>query len=348
MSLAFRAFFIAIFAVMKRWKVVFLLFIFNFLFSIFLGIPLFKAISTQVGRFGGLDGFLKNFDPALLGDFTLNNTMVLDGFLLSAGIGGILYFLLFHCLSCGMISILADPRENVILKTFFKATGKYAFRFIRLLFYYALFLALLTLINLGLDLAIQWFFTDLKGASSESPFMGWIFLCKNILMLLLFVYVLLSFNYAKTLAVVEDRHFMGSCFFSGLGFVLVHPLVTGIFFLLSGLSFVLVYYLYGLLSRMIDVNEYVYILDSIGGVTLSSAFIFFILCQAVQIFAQASIVLRHAGQVYIYKYLTVRTINEDPELRSPDPYSPFIPDSPMKITDPNAAANQSKEGQKNG
>jgi len=344
MSLAIRAFFIALFAVIKRWKIVFFFFLFNFMFSLFLGIPIFKAISSQGGRYGGFEDFIKVFDAGLLVDFLSTNSDLIDNFFLTVGMGGVIYFFIVQILTGGMISILADPRENTSLKTFFKATGNFAFRFTRLLFYFCIALVVLSLLNFALNSLVSWL---LNSYESKSSTLGWIMLSKNLLMILLTAYLLVSMNYAKTSVVVEGRHFMASSFVRGLGFALAHPLVTGLFFILATAAMVAAIFAYYFLSRLIDLNGSVHILDSIGGVTISGALLAFILFQTIQILIHTCLVIRHAGQVYIYKYLTVRTSNIDPELNSTDPFSPFIPDRPYD-TSQKKDNGAKKEDPKNG
>jgi hypothetical protein len=329
MRLVIRAFSIALFAVIKRWKIVLLLFFVNFFIAAFLALPLFKMFSSQGGRFGGLEDSLAHLRPEVLTDFISGNREVLNTFFVTAGAGGLLYFILFHLLSGGLIAILADPREKTTLKTFLRACGRYVFRYMRLLFYFLLFLVVLALLNSVLDQGLNWYFIDFQEYESGAGALGWLLKSKNILMLLLFAFALVSMNYAKTAAVVEDRHFMGGCMLRGMGFTLAHPIVTGFFFLLAFLTLALFVYAYLYLSRRVDIGGSYHFLDMVGGVTLSGALLFFLIAQVFQFLIQACLVFRHAGQVYIFKYLTVQFSHPDPELSSPpEPDSPFIPDRP--------------------
>ena len=124
---------------------------------------------------------------------------------------------------------------------------------------------------------------------------------------------------------------------------MTHPLVTGLFFLMATVLLGLVLYAYGSLSRRIDPNEVYDVLKYKGTLSLSGAALFLILAQATQFLIQACLVLRHAGQIYIFKYLTVQEARPDPELESPNPYTPFIPDRP--ISDPEDTQNDLEEGQ---
>lgn len=338
MSLAIRAFFIALFAVMKRWKIVLFFYLLNLLFSLFLAAPLFREISNQGGHLGGMEAFLAEFDPESFIDFSSHNEGILKSFSLTVAFGGAIYFFIFHLFSGGMIAILADPRERTSMKTFLKTCGKFSFRFTRLFFYFILLLACIALINLLLDRCLNWYITEVREYGVGSKTMGWLFLVKNVMMIFLLGYTIASLNYAKTKAVVEDRHFMGGSLIGGMGFTLAHPIVTGLFFLFAAALPALLMYAYFTLSRWIDPKDSYYILDSIGGITLSGALLYFLLAQGVQLFIQGCFIFRHAGQIYIYKYLTVRATHLDPELASPDPFSPFIPDRPLPEIEP-------KEGQ---
>ena len=328
MSLAFRAFFIALFAVIKRWKIVFFFFVFNLLFSLLLVLPLFRSLSEHLGHYSGLQDVLERFAPGPFTDFLGARGVPVESFLLSAGFGGVLYFLLYNILSGGMITLLADHREVTTLKTFFRATGVYGFRFIRLLLYFAMGLVVLGFLNAGLDRVLAWYTEEVQTSGVSARLLGWLGLAKGTIMTILLAYLLIALNYAKTCTVVERRRFMFSSFGSGLAFTFRHPLSTGLFFLLSLVLLGAIFYLYSVLSRWVPPMDQRYVLDSLGGITLSGAILFICVSQAIQFMIQGALIFRHAGQVAIYKYLTVRNTEPDPELTTDTTYPPFIPDRP--------------------
>jgi hypothetical protein len=343
MSLSFQAFFIALFAILKRWKIVLFFFLLNFLLSILMMLPLFRAISSGGGRYEGMDRFLALFDSEVLLDFLNGHDEVISTALLTAGMIGVVYLFLYHVLSGGMITILADPREKTSMKTFLRGCGRFAFRFTRLFFYFSLSLVAISFINTVLNEFLFWYFIDFKEYSAGSSTLGWLLFGKNVFMMLLVAFNLVAFNYAKTAVVVEDRHFMGSAFTRGFGFTVTHPVITGIFFVLATALLTLVLYAYGLLSRRIDPNGVYDMLKYKGTLSLSGAVVFLVLAQLTQLLIQACLVMRHAGQIYIFKYLTVQEAKPDPELESPNPYTPFIPDRP--ISDQEDTQDEMEEGQ---
>jgi len=227
-----------------------------------------------------------------------------------------------------MISILADPREKTSMKTFLRSSGRFSFRFFRLLAYFAGALVLLALANRVLDALAVWYFVDFQEYAADSATLKWVLFSKNMLMALLLVFVLLSLDFAKCATVVEDRHFMGAAFFRGMGFTLAHPLVTLLFFLLASGALAAVHYGYTVAADRIDPERPYRVMRTLGGLSICGALLFVLLAQAVQLVIQAGLILRHAGQVYIFKYLTVQEIHPDPELVRPDPFTPFIPDRP--------------------
>jgi hypothetical protein len=328
MGLAIRAFFVACFAVIKRWKLVVFFFLFNFLFTALLACPLFRALAGEGGHSPGLSALMSRFDPRLTADFLRAQGGLIRGFLLAAGIGGVAYYLLYTLFSGGMISILADPREKTSMKTFLRACGRFSFRFFRLIAYFALSLALLALLNWGLDKLLVWYLTGFKEYTADSGTLKWVLLSKNLLMLLLLAFAVASLGFAKCATVVEDRHFMAAAFCRGMGFTLAHPWVTGLFFLLAAATLAATYVAYAAAAARIDPEGSFPLIESAGGLTLSGVLIFLVLAQAVQFGVQAALILRHAGQVYIFKYLTVQETHPDPELVRPDPFTPFIPDRP--------------------
>ncbi|MFH1998962.1 MAG: hypothetical protein ABIK28_04730, partial [Planctomycetota bacterium] len=100
------------------------------------------------------------------------------------------------------------------------------------------------------------------------------------------------------------------------------------------------------IASRIDPLQSYNLLKSLGPLTVSGAILYLIVTQAAQLLIQACLVFRHAGQVYIYKYLTVQESQPDPELVSTeDPFSPFIPDRPYTGPDDDAYHPELKEDQ---
>jgi hypothetical protein len=343
MGLAIRAFLIALFAVLKRWKLVLFFFLFNLFFSLFLALPVFKSLSAQGGHYSGLRDYLLCFDPEAWVDFLYNNPHLLNGLFLSLGVGGVLYYVLFHLLSGGLIGILVDPQEKTSMKTFLNACGRFFFRYVRILFYFALLLVVLALINRSLDKGLNWYFNDVQEFEAGAGSLGWFLFAKNVVMILLLAFALVAFNYAKTATVLENRHFTGGALISGMIFATVHPIVTGLFFLLSNVVLLAVLLAYVFLSRWIDPTRSYVFLESLGTVTLSGALLYVLLAQAIQLLIQACLVFRHAGQVYIYRYLTVQSAHPDPELAAPEPYKPFIADRPYTGPDEKPASKKMED-----
>lgn len=334
MGLALKAFFIGIFAVIKRWKLLVLLFGLNFLCSTFLALPLYRVFSEDLGRAGGVMERLARFDPRLLADFFRRHHESAEWTALAAGAGGILYFLLLHFLSAGVLSILAEPREKTSLETLLAGCGRFAFRFLRLLFYFAVALVVLAGLNRLADRVVDWYFRELRGFAAGSASLGWILFAKNLLALGLVGLAVVSWNFAKIAVVKEGGHFTGGHFIRGWAFTLSHPLVTGIFFLASTALFFLPLVLYGWLSRTIDLQGSYTVLRFAGGVTLSGVTLFFLLAQALQLLVQAALLHRWAGQVYLFQYLTVQAAPADPELSVRPSFAPhtFIVDRPFPET----------------
>ncbi|MBU0753675.1 MAG: hypothetical protein KJ645_00950, partial [Planctomycetes bacterium] len=179
MGLAIRAFFVAVFATIKRWKIVVFFFLLNLLFSAILAVPLFVGLSQEGGHFSGLQTFLEHFDRTALADFSRHDQGMLEGMFRTIGIAGLIYFLLFNLFTGGTIAILADPREKTSMKTFLKTCGRFAFRFLRLLFYFIVFIAILICLNRVLDKLLVWYFHDFKEYDASSSALGWILFGKN-------------------------------------------------------------------------------------------------------------------------------------------------------------------------
>ena len=217
------------------------------------------------------------------------------------------------------------------MENLLRACGRFAFRFFRVLFYFAVTLVVLAGINRLADEVLSWYFQEFRDYGAGSGALGWFLFAKNLLALGLLGLALVSWNYAKVAVVTEEGHFMGGHFIRGWGFTLSHPLVTGIFFLCSTALFLLPLVLYALLSRQIDPAGQYTVFRFAGGVTLSGVTVYFLLVQALQFLFQAALLHRQAGQVYLFKYLTVQSAPPDPELSPRVQALPhtFIVDRPL-------------------
>ncbi len=330
MTLAFSAFLVAIFATIKRWKIVFFLFCFNAAFAALVAYPLISDISREGGYFGGLADFIRSFNPEIFLDFKNTGNGTVDMALSQAGFLGLLYFFLYNILTAGVTVILADPRETTTLKTFFRSCGFFAFRFMRLFFYYAVLLVLIALLNSQLNKAVCWLFEEMWNYSAGSETLGWVLLAKNVLMLVVLGYGLLSFNYAKAAVVIEDGHFMGYYFLRGIGFTLSHFFLTGLYFVLSLIPFLIAILFYIIASRAVDPLASYTVLGGIlpwewivpGGV------VYILVAQVAQILFQACLIQRLAGQIFIFRKMFLPTSHPDPDLQKNIPDSYFVVDKP--------------------
>lgn len=333
MTLALRAFLIAIFATIKRWKIVFFFFCLNLLFGVLITQPFTSLIEESGRQYGGAGEFITSFDPETVLDFMNQNRMSIDRFLAAGGILAILYFLLFNAVTAGAIAILADPRESTTLKTFLKFSGKYCFRFFRLIFYYAVLLTLIALLNGVLNSLITWLFEDVWGFAAGPETLGWLLFAKNVLMLIVTAFALLSLNYAKTAVVVDDGHFMGFYFVRAMGFIIAHPLVTGIYFLISLIPFTATAFLYFWLSRTIDPLASYVMLDGIlpWSWVVSGSIVYLIFAQFIQFLFQACLLQRFSGQIFIYKRFMDPSSHPDPDLQKNVPDAYFVVDAPEPV-----------------
>lgn len=328
MTVAFRAFFTATFATIKRWKIVFFLFVFNAIFGLLVSLPLIADIHALGGYFGGLDDFVRSFDPEIYHDFTNQTQSAIGG--AAFGIWGLVYFFLFNILTAGAIGILVDPRESTTLKTFFKACGQYCFRFCRLAVYFVIVLYLINWINSLLSSTICWYFEGSQEYGAGSEMLGWTLFAKNVFMSIVLGFGLLSFVYAKTAAVIEDGHFMGYYFLRGIGFTFSHVLTTGLFLILSLIPLGLVILFYVVVRKTIDLEGSYPILEGIlpWKWVLSGAVVYIVLAQAVQFLIQACLFFRMAGQVSIFKRFMGQAAYPDPDLHKNIPEAYFVVDSP--------------------
>jgi len=335
MTLALRAFLIAIFATLKRWKVVVFLYFINLLFGILIAWPLLAEVARQGGHFGAMEGLVRAFDPELYLDFANGREGGLGQSAALASLVGIFYFLVFNAVSGGVIALLLNANQPTTLKTFFRSIGDNCFRFFRLLFYYVVILAVVALINVLLNDMICWFFGSFLGGGGGTVTLGWSLLVKNIVMLLILLYALVSFNYAKTSVVAEDGHSMFFHFFKGMGFTASHPLSTIPFFLFSLIPFVAVGYLYWMTSRTIDPYGSYALLEGVvpWKWVVSGSVIYVIVAQLTQFFLQGCLVMRYAGQVYIFKRLMIFTAHPDPDLEKSIPESYFVVDRPDPLVE---------------
>lgn len=242
-------------------KMILLLFIINLLFSLLLAIPMYNSLKDSFGYSEAGDRMAEGFDylwweefrdqsrglettftPSIIGKGAILNN--LEGLarmrFLSLPpiilIAGVLYIILHTFLAGGILSIFKEKTLKFTMEKFFRGAGKYFFPFILLtLSSWIFFYAVVTIFGSGFNFIVR----DVsRNSLSEIPpfYLGLLF---NVILLFLFFFIQMVFDYARIKIVLEDHSNIFKTALNALSFVLKHPLSTlGLYYLIFFISFV--------------------------------------------------------------------------------------------------------------
>ena len=240
--------------VRSSWKTVVLLFIFNFLFTLVLAVPLYKTLRDSIGRSEvglrlseGFDylwweefrdqsrGAETTFSPSIFGKGAVldNYVNVID--LQALDLPDVILFLgflyiLFHTfLSGGILTIFKQDNSCFSLKVFFSGAGHLFFRFF--------FIVLFSWIFFWSIFLLRGFFFSVVDRVSETarseilPFiLGLVF---SIVTYFLFLFIQMVFDYARIRTVLTESRNILNSILEALRFVFRHLGATlGLFYLL--------------------------------------------------------------------------------------------------------------------
>ena len=242
-------------ATRKASQMVVLLFLINFIFSLFLAIPLYHSLKESIGQsqvgekmtesFDYLwwqefrdksQGLEKTFTPSLIGKGALLNNLesLVEMRVLEAPpivlTTGFLYIILHIFLAGGILSIFNKEIPRFSMKGFFKGAGIYFSRFLLLMLVsWLFFLAIGIFLKRGLDSILD--NVSRNSISEVTPFYLGLLFSAIIYFFLLFVQMV--FDYARLKIVMEERRNILKVTWEAFGFVFRHLGSTlGLFYLI--------------------------------------------------------------------------------------------------------------------
>ena len=253
----FKSFINGISTANTNFKIIIYLWIINFLFSLMLVAPIYFMIDKNISKSLMGEKLAHGFDLFWLGDvlykFRDFSPALIGGIIFPA----LLYLLLYIFLNGGIIGRLTITFENVNLKNFFSDCGYFFWRFFKLflisIIAYVVFLGLFyRIISMILEI-----FT--KKATTEWPLII-VSNLKIVVLLLLFTIVTMFFDYAKIRVVISNSKkviketlftlkFLGKRFFKAWGL-----------YLLIGLFFLIITFIYMEIAYIIPKNTLLLIL----------------------------------------------------------------------------------------
>jgi hypothetical protein len=231
------------------------LFILNLLFSLVLAVPMYHILKDSFGQgetvekmAEGFDylwweqfrydsqGVAKTFSPSIIGKGALldnwDSLLHMNFFNLPPMIVAlILLYILFRTfLAGGILSVYKNSAEKFEMQKFLRGAGTYYLRFFLLMLFSWVFFYLIG------GILYRKFVTILRNISSSSYseipsfYFGLLF---SAIILILFLFVQMVFDYARIHVVLEDRRNVFSSFLKSLFFVLRHPgSAFGLYYLL--------------------------------------------------------------------------------------------------------------------
>ncbi len=207
----------------KSLRVVALLYIANILLAAVLASGFHSILASTLGDSMSLERLVKDFDYTVYSDFMFKEEGRITALLSQMTWLLIFYATLNTLLGGGTIAWLLGERDSFSLRGFFEDCGYYFFRFLRLLFVFAVVGVLLGLLYVGIAGVLFGAVTD--GAVSEVwPFtLGVVLLALFLFIVMLIVTVA---DYAKIATVAEDNKSMLKTAWRSARFVFRHFLST--------------------------------------------------------------------------------------------------------------------------
>jgi hypothetical protein len=294
-------------------RMIVLLLVINFVFSLILAVPMYHSLRESFGNSlvgermaQGFDylwweefrdqaeGLEKTFTPSIIGKGAILNN--LEGLIQLRVfelppivlVFGILYIILHTFLAGGILYIFQKPDRRFSLKNFFKGAGNYFFRFFLLmLISWAFFLLIGQVVKGGLDSILD---SVRETAFSEiAPF--YLGLAFSAVILFLFLFIQMVFDYGRIKIVLEERRDVLTAAAGAFGFVFRRLGSTlGLFYLLFLVQVIFVLF-YILIQGIIPQSSFAGVL---------AAFLF------QQIFIFGLIWIRcwlYSSQLELYRYL---------------------------------------------
>ncbi len=239
----------------KAGRMVVLLLVVNFVFSLVLAVPMYHSLQNSFGQSlvgermaDGFDylwweefrdqaeGLEQTFTPSIIGKGAILNN--LEGLIQLRVfdlppvvlIFGFIYIILHTFLAGGILYIFQKQDRRFSLKNFFKGSGSYFFRFFLLMLLSWLFFLLIgQVVKGGLDSILN---NVRETAFSEiTPF--YLGLAFAAVVLFLFLFIQMVFDYGRIKIVLEERRDVLTAAAGAFGFVFRHLSSTlGLFFLL--------------------------------------------------------------------------------------------------------------------
>ena len=247
-------------------RMIFFLFLLNLLFSLVLAVPMYHIMKDSFGQgetaekmSKGFDylwweqfryrsqGLAKTFSPSIIGkgaildnyDYLINMNLFK---LPSAIITLIFLYILFRTfLAGGILSVYNSSHEKFKMKSFFSGAGVYYMRFILLMLISWIFLYLVgILLNRKLTSILN-AVSSISYSEIPSFYLGLLF---SVIILMLFLFIQMVFDYARIDVVREERQNAFKSVKKSVHFIIRHPLSTlSVFYLLflAGAVFAVVY-----------------------------------------------------------------------------------------------------------
>jgi hypothetical protein len=269
----------------KSFRMIALLYAFNFLLAAVLAWGLQSVLSTTLGDSMSLEKLVKDFDYTVYTDFGVKFQGRIAALTSQITILILFYSLLSVLLGGGTIASLRNVEERFSMSTFFGNCGTYFFRFLRLFFIFGIIMALLALVLVFVFGIVYSAFTG-DAVSEMGPFVLGIILF--FLFLFFVMVVVLMADYAKIATVVNDARSMLKTSWLAIKFVFRHFLST-VSLQLSILLFVL-----------IGIALYLVLENQIGMATPIAILIMFVIQQASVGFKIWTRVATFAGQLELF------------------------------------------------
>jgi hypothetical protein len=190
---------------MSEWKMIFLLYVINFLVALPLALAFRSSLASGLGASMDSSSLMQSLDFSIMQDFLK---------LHRDGIGAIMqqvtwvlltYMIINTFLAGGILTLVRGKKEPFSASAFFGGCGTYFLRYLRL---FLIFGVLLTLVLVIMSVVLGGLVSTIVDNASSELTAYWAYLAMIVLLLLPAMLVIMIADYAKIIVIMQDEHSM--------------------------------------------------------------------------------------------------------------------------------------------
>jgi len=316
--LAPKAFLIGAWQALTSFRLLALLYLVNLLLAVPAAASIYRLLASTLAETRAAGMLLQQHDPEFVADFLRENALTLESVSSAVGVTAVLAFVLHVFLLGGIVTSLAEPTRPRSLMTFFSASGRCFFPFMRIWIPAGVALAALFVLNQFGSTLLVHYFDHIQDRGASAEMLAYVLVGKTALMILLVqILVLAPIQLARTGVVVDDRRGMVRAYFRGLAISVKNPFTILSFSMLFAIAAGGVFFLHHVFLEQGPLGAPWRPFSAVDvGVdpAIRPGTVAVLAGQGLVLLQQALVLLRASGYLVIYREKTEAPPEQDPEL----------------------------------